>query len=63
MKLRKSIHKTHTDFYNKFEDCDPKLLERGDYISLHFLSLNQKRRGGSNFRIGTRIVLLYRKKA
>ena len=36
MKLRKSIHSINTKFYNKFEDCDPKKIVRGDYIHVKY---------------------------
>jgi len=62
MKLRKSIYKSNTDVHKKFMKCSPKLLKRGDYIRLRFLALNEKRRGGINIRVSSRVVLLYKKK-
>ena len=62
MKLRKSIRSINTKFYNKFEDCDPKRLGRGDYIHLKYITMNSKRRGGYNLRLANRVVLLYKKK-
>jgi hypothetical protein len=62
MKLKKSIYKTNTEFFEKFENCTPSKIKRGDYIRLHFLSYNQKRRGGDNFRINKQTVILQKKK-
>jgi len=62
MKLRKSIHSINTKFYNKFEDCDPKKLVRGDYIHVKYMSMDKKRRGGYSLRLCNRVVLLYKKK-
>ena len=62
MKLKKSIYKTTTTFYNKFENILPKNLHKGDFIRLIFLSYNQKRRGGDNFRISQQTAILQKKK-
>ena len=62
MKLKKSIYKTDTNFLEKFENCHPSKIKRGDYIRLHFLAYNQKRRGGDNFRINQQTVILQKKK-
>lgn len=62
MKLKKSIYKPNTMFFNKFENYSPSKLLKGDYIRLTFLAYNQKRRGGDNFRISQQTVLLKKKK-
>jgi len=62
MKLKKSIYKTNTEFLEKFEDCTPSKMKRGDYIRLHFLAFNQKTRGGYNFTINQQTLILQKKK-
>ena len=62
MKLKKSIYKTTTIFYNKFDNILPKKINKGDFIRLIFLSYNQKRRGGDNFRISQQTAILQKKK-
>ena len=37
-------------------------IKKGDYLRLHFLAYNQKRRGGDNFRMNQQTVLLQKKK-
>ena len=62
MKLKKSIYKPNIDFYRKFENKHPSKIKKGDYLRLHFLAYNQKRRGGDNFRMNQQTVLLQKKK-
>lgn len=62
MKLKKNIYKTDLTFKDKFINCTPKSLALGDLIKLNFFGYNDKRRGGSNFRIKEQIVLLKGKK-
>ena len=62
MKLKKNIYKPNTSFFNKFENILPSKLVKGDYIRLTFLTYNQKRRGGNQFRISQQTTLLQKKK-
>lgn len=62
MKLRKNIYKPDLAFKGKFLRCNPAKLKRGDYLNLRYISYNQKKRGGANFRLSSRIFLLYKKK-
>lgn len=62
MKLKKNIYKTNKLVNEKFTNCLPTQLGKGDYIRLNFLAFNQKRRGGNNFRIGTRTVILFKQR-
>jgi hypothetical protein len=62
MKLKKNIYKTNTDFLQKFENCSPSKIKRGDYIQLYYLAYNQKRRGGDSYRINQQTVILQKKK-
>lgn len=64
MKLKKSINKTFSDknIKRKFQNCNYKKLNRGDYLRMRVVGLNQKRKGGFNFRVYDKIVLLLKKK-
>jgi hypothetical protein len=62
MKLKNSIYRTNTDFLKKFQNCHPKILKKGDYLELKYISKEEKRRGGRHLRFGTRTVLLIKKK-
>lgn len=62
MKLKLNIYKTNRLLYKKFEKCTPSSLERGDYLRLHFLAHNQKKRGGTHVRINRQSVILFKKK-
>ena len=44
MKLKKSIYKPNIDFYRKFENKHPSKIKKGDYLRLHFLAYNQKKK-------------------
>lgn len=62
MKLKKNIYKPDVTFKDKFIRCNLSKLKRGDYLNLSYLSYNQKKRGGGNFRSHSRTFLLYKKK-
>jgi ribosomal protein L19 len=62
MKLKLNIYKTNLKLKKKFEKCTPNTLKRGDYLRLHFLAHNQKRRGGKNLRVSKQTVILFKKK-
>lgn len=62
MKLKKSIYKPNLYFKEKFEKCKLSKLIRGDYLKLKYLLHNQKKRGGSHFRINSRTFILFKKK-
>jgi hypothetical protein len=49
------------DLMYKFMNTLPNELKSGDYLQLKFISLNQKKKGGINFRINNRTFLLVKK--
>jgi hypothetical protein len=62
MKLKKNINNIFIIFKDKFINCTPSTISSGDFIKLKFFGYNDKRRGGSNFRVKEQIFLLKSKK-
>jgi len=62
MKLRKNIYKPDTTFFNKFLNCSPKDLKRGDYVNVTFITATDKRKGGIKFKASSEVVLIEKKR-
>jgi hypothetical protein len=59
MKLTKFIKKTDSSFITaKFENCSRISLKKGDIVEIEFFKYENKRKGGSHFRISKGIFMI-----
>jgi|ETN07SMinimDraft_1059922.scaffolds.fasta_scaffold72280_2 hypothetical protein len=58
MKLKKNIYKPDLKYFNKFLNCSPRKLSKGDYIKVKFLTMNDSKKGGVKFIVAEEIVLI-----
>tara|TARA_Y100001956_G_C4077525_1_gene166848 strand:+ start:460 stop:786 length:327 start_codon:yes stop_codon:yes gene_type:complete len=61
MKLKTNINLNKLNSKRKLENISLSKLKKGDYLRLYFLAHNQKRRGGTHFRINKQTVILLKK--
>ena len=59
--IKKNIYKPDVTFFNKFLNCSPKDLKRGDYVNVTFITATDKRKGGVKFKASSEIVLIEKK--